>query len=60
MTIITRFAPSPTQVFCILEELEQLYIIIFMQKEIMDFFKLRIEDTDKQRSKRAIYHRYYK
>ncbi|MEC8099770.1 MAG: glutamate--tRNA ligase [Pseudomonadota bacterium] len=50
MTIITRFAPSPTGFLHIGGARTALYNYLYAKKN-NGLFKLRIEDTDKQRSK---------
>ena len=50
MTIITRFAPSPTGFLHIGGARTALYNYLYAKKND-GLFKLRIEDTDKQRSK---------
>ena len=50
MTIITRFAPSPTGFLHIGGARTALYNYLYARKN-NGLFKLRIEDTDKQRSK---------
>ena len=50
MTIVTRFAPSPTGLLHIGGARTALYNYLFAKKN-KGIFKLRIEDTDKERSK---------
>ena len=50
MTIITRFAPSPTGFLHIGGARTALYNYLYAKKN-NGLFKLRIEDTDKERSK---------
>ncbi len=50
MTIITRFAPSPTGLLHIGGARTALYNYLYA-KNNKGYFKLRIEDTDKERSK---------
>ena len=50
MTIITRFAPSPTGLLHIGGARTALYNFLYAKKN-NGIFKLRIEDTDKERSK---------
>ena len=50
MTIITRFAPSPTGLLHIGGARTALYNYLYA-KNNKGIFKLRIEDTDKERSK---------
>ena len=49
MTIITRFAPSPTGLLHIGGARTALYNYLYAKKNA-GIFKLRIEDTDKERS----------
>ena len=57
MTIITRFAPSPTGLLHIGGARTALYNYLYAKKN-NGIFKLRIEDTDKERSKDRIFKRY--
>ena len=50
MTIITRFAPSPTGLLHIGGARTALYNYLYAKRN-KGIFKLRIEDTDKERSK---------
>ena len=49
MTIITRFAPSPTGPLHLGGARTALYNYLYAKKN-NGFFQLRIEDTDKERS----------
>ena len=49
MTIITRFAPSPTGLLHLGGARTALYNYLYAKNK--GIFKLRIEDTDKERSK---------
>ena len=51
MKIITRFAPSPTGYLHIGGARTALFLIIYLQKIKKGDFLIRIEDTDKIRSK---------
>ena len=54
MKVITRFAPSPTGYLHIGGVRTALFNYVFAKK-YKGTFLVRIEDTDKERSKRSIY-----